>query len=127
MKQCHYDENAFDRRRTLSTDLENDDVLMVDDGENAAAEPTAATTRMMKRVFMMAIYPAAICIALYCDLALVNPMTVQQQEGWSSSCCRLFVCRFTSSHSWLPSKHVDLQLQPFPGLVSRRCCHLEVF
>ena len=129
MKQCHYDENAFDRR-TVSTDLENDaDVLMVDDGENAAAEPMAATTRTMERVFMMAIYPASICIALYCDLALGKPMTVQQQEVWSSTCCRLFACRFTSSHSWFAIKThvVGHQLQPFPGLISRRCCHLEVF
>jgi hypothetical protein len=43
--------------RTVSTDLEN--AVVVDAGENAATEPTAAT-RMMVRAFMAIDIPAAI-------------------------------------------------------------------
>lgn len=55
-----YDEH--ERRRTVSTDLEN--VVLVDAGEKAAAEPTAATRMMeMERGFMVAIACDVICFA----------------------------------------------------------------
>jgi hypothetical protein len=55
-------------KRTVSTDLENDDldVRLMDAGENAAAEPTAAATRIMERVFM-----AIFAVLCYIPTAIV--------------------------------------------------------